>query len=260
VADHLVYSCGPNAGVQWDLAKLTLSLYALRPIREGEEILITYINPALPRATRVAILQRNYRFLCDCPGCDIRKAGGVDAAIAGDNFTAAELEHIADSDSRRAALDSWVSRHIGYRKWYADLARADDLVTNSHLEALGLIEQEGMHGMQPLFFEELAMCYASLGGVEEFKRWGERVIALVRVGDPPMAKRFEEWLVHPQKRMKKWAWKKLQRERKCYLCSFPLLLLSLFFVDAPGRSKRAEDAIEPLFPFEAFHMLFQFPG
>jgi len=62
------------------------------------------------------------------------------------------------------------------------------------------------------------MCYASLGGVEEFKRWGERVIALVRVGNPPMAKRFEEWLVHPQKRMKKWAWRKLQRERKCYLC------------------------------------------
>jgi len=109
------------------------------------------INPALPRGTRVAILQGNYRFLCDCPGCDIRKAGGVDAAIAGDNFTAAELEHIADSDSRRAALDSWVSRHIGYKKWYADLARADDLVTNSHLEALGLIEQEGMHGMQALF-------------------------------------------------------------------------------------------------------------
>jgi len=81
-----------------------------------------------------------------------------------------------------------------------------------------------------------------LGDVEEFKRWGERVIALARVGDPPMAKRFEEWLVHPQRRMKKWAWRKRQREH------------------APGRSKRAEDAIEPFFPFEAFHMLFQFPG
>jgi len=207
--DHLIQSCGPNVGVQWNLAKLTLSLYALRPIREGEEIHKTYLDPALPRATRVAILQKNYRFLCDCPWCNIRKGGGV---VEDDNFTAAELKLIEDSDQRRAALGSWVSRHLGYKKWYADLARPDDLVITSHLEALALIEQEGMHGMQPLFFEELAMCYASLGDVEEFKKWGERVVALAQVADPPMAKKFEEWLIDPEKRMKKWAWRKRQRE------------------------------------------------
>ena len=207
--DHLIQSCGPNIGVQWNLAKLTLSLYALRPIREGEEIHKTYLNPALPRATRVAILQKNYRFLCDCPWCNIRKAGD---AVEDDNFTAAELKLIEDSDQRRAALGSWVSRHLGYKKWYADLARPDDLVITSHLEALALIEQEGMHGMQLLFIEELAMCYASLGNVEEFKRWGERVIALAQVPDPLMAKKFEEWLIDPKKRMKKWAWRKRQRE------------------------------------------------
>jgi hypothetical protein len=234
VADHLIRSCGPNAGVKWDLAKLTLSLYALLPIREGEEILKTYLNPALPRATRNVILQKNHRFLCDCPWCGIHKASGIGTAV---DFTPAELKLIADSDQRRAALGSWVSRHIGYRKWYADLARADDLVINSHLEALALIEKEGMHGMQPLFFEELAMCYASLGNVEEFKRWGEQVVALARVGDPPMAKRFEEWLVDPQRRMKKWAWRKRQRDRECYLC-FSLLLLSLFFC----RCTREEQA------------------
>ena len=188
---------------------MTLSLYALRPIREGEEILKTYLDPALPRATRIAILQKNYRFLCDCPWCNVRKAGSV---IEDDDFTAAELKLISDSDQRRAALGSWISTHLGYRKWYADLARPDDLVITSHLEALALMEREGMQGMQPIFIEELAMCYASLGDVDEFKKWGERVIALAQVGDPPMGKKFEEWLVDPERRMKKWAWRKRQRE------------------------------------------------
>ena len=207
--DHFIHSCGPNVAVHWNLAKLTLSLYALRPIREGEEINKTYLDPALPRATRIAILQKNYRFLCDCPWCNIRKAGGV---VEDDSFTAVELKLIADSDQRRTVLGTWLSRHLGYKKWYADLARPDDFVITSHLEALALIEQEGMQGMQPLFIEELAMCYASLGNVEEFKRWGERVAALAQVADPPMAKKFEEWLVDPEKRVKKWAWRKRQRE------------------------------------------------
>lgn len=70
-----------------------------------------------------------------------------------------------------------------------------------------LIEQEGMQGKQSFFIEELAMYYASLGNVKEFKRWGERVIALAHVADPPMAKKFEEWLLNPKKRAK-WAWRK----------------------------------------------------
>jgi hypothetical protein len=47
-------SCGPNAAIQWSLPTLSASLYALRPIQSGEEILKTYIDPVLPRATRVA--------------------------------------------------------------------------------------------------------------------------------------------------------------------------------------------------------------
>ncbi|KAF8970465.1 hypothetical protein BDZ97DRAFT_1791564 [Flammula alnicola] len=212
------HSCGPNAGIKWDLAALTLSLYALRPILEGEEIHKTYLEPALPRETRVAHLQKNYRFECDCPWCNIRQSSTNDLQPS---FTPDELEQIAESDRRRALLGTWIFTHPGYKKWSTDLARTDDLVISSHLEALELIEQEGMHGLQNLFIEEIAMCYSMLGDRDAFRAWGEKVVTLSRIEDPAAAKRFEEWLVDPEKKMKKWAWRKKQRQRE---------LLSLFLL------------------------------
>ena len=213
-------SCGPNAAIKWNLATLSASLYALRPIRTGEEILKTYIDPVLPRATRVAILLKNYRFSCDCPWCHVRhpessnnnaNARPPDEKLA---FSPMELAQIAASDNNRALLLEWVFTHPGYLKWSTDLCRPDDLVISAHLEALKLIDKEGLQGLQNLFTEEIAMCYAILGDDAEFRRWGQMVVQLSRVEDPPLATKFEEWLEDPPKKLKKWAWRKKQRMRE----------------------------------------------
>ncbi|KAF8882159.1 hypothetical protein CPB84DRAFT_1791070 [Gymnopilus junonius] len=196
------HSCSPNAGTKWDLASLTMSFYALRHIPAGEEICKTYINPALPRETRMGILRKNYRFTCDCPWCDIRQSAHLNLPEP-EEFTPEELDRIAASDRDRATLGTWVFTHPGYKKWSTDLARADDLVISSHLEALSLIDKEGMQGLQNLFVEEIAMCYAILA----------KVVKLTRVEDPDLQRRFEDWLVDPERRMKKWAWRKRQREQ-----------------------------------------------
>ena len=220
-------SCGPNAAIKWDLATLSASLYALRPIRSGEEILKTYIDPVLPRATRVATLLKNYRFLCDCPWCDVHhhhyqpeSSDNNDAVTTPSNekpaFSPAELAQIAASDNNRALLVKWIFTHPGYLKWSTDLCRPDDLVINAHLEALALIDKEGLQGLQNLFTEEIAMCYAILGEEVEFRRWGQKVVQLSRVEDPPLAARFEEWLENPPKKFKRWAWRKKQRMRKFF--------------------------------------------
>ena len=220
-------SCGPNAAIKWDLATPSASLYALRPIRSGEEILKTYIDPVLPRATRVATLLKNYRFLCDCPWCDVHhhhyqpeSSDNNDAVTTPSNekpaFSPAELAQIAASDNNRALLVKWIFTHPGYLKWSTDLCRPDDLVINAHLEALALIDKEGLQGLQNLFTEEIAMCYAILGEEVEFRRWGQRVVQLSRVEDPPLAARFEEWLENPPKKFKRWAWRKKQRMRKFF--------------------------------------------
>jgi len=209
-------SCGPNAAIKWDLATLSASLYALRPIRTGEEILKTYIDPVLPRATRVATLLKNYRFSCDCPWCNVyHLASDNDSRTNKDPvFDQEELAQIAASDNNRALLVKWVFTHPGYLKWSTDLCRPDDLVIAAHLEALALIDKEGLQGLQSLFTEEIAMCYAILGDEAEFRRWGQRVMQLSRVEDPPLAAKFEEWLEDPPKYFKRWGWRRNQRMRK----------------------------------------------
>jgi len=51
-ASRCNHSCGPNANCTWDIDTFSLALTALRPIRAGEEITITYIKLAMSRAER----------------------------------------------------------------------------------------------------------------------------------------------------------------------------------------------------------------
>ncbi|KAH6630632.1 hypothetical protein B0J18DRAFT_421760 [Chaetomium sp. MPI-SDFR-AT-0129] len=60
------HSCVPNAFIGFD--KRTAVLRAERPIQEGEEITISYIDTALPKSARYEAL-RQYHFQCHCPRC-----------------------------------------------------------------------------------------------------------------------------------------------------------------------------------------------
>jgi hypothetical protein len=60
------HSCVPNAFIGFD--KRTAVLRTERPIQEGEEITISYIDNTLPKAARHEAL-RLYHFKCDCPRC-----------------------------------------------------------------------------------------------------------------------------------------------------------------------------------------------
>ncbi|KAL2269747.1 hypothetical protein VTJ83DRAFT_1931 [Remersonia thermophila] len=60
------HSCVPNAFIGFD--KRTATLRAERPIEEGQEITISYVDYTLPRAARHEAL-RQYHFQCACPRC-----------------------------------------------------------------------------------------------------------------------------------------------------------------------------------------------
>ncbi|KAK4035270.1 hypothetical protein C8A01DRAFT_18046 [Parachaetomium inaequale] len=60
------HSCVPNAFIGFD--KRTAVLRAERPIQEGEEITISYIDNTLPKSARHEALKL-YHFQCDCPRC-----------------------------------------------------------------------------------------------------------------------------------------------------------------------------------------------
>ncbi|CDJ65680.1 hypothetical protein, conserved [Eimeria necatrix] len=63
------HSCWPNAESDFPLSKPALEVRALRPIKNGEEVTVSYIDEALPLHERRQILQANYGFSCTCPRC-----------------------------------------------------------------------------------------------------------------------------------------------------------------------------------------------
>ncbi|KAG8753301.1 hypothetical protein FRC14_006181 [Serendipita sp. 396] len=67
------HSCVPNAWPAFMLQDKTawIEIRALDFIKEGQEITIPYLDPALPLIERRNRLQQAYGFICDCPRCMI---------------------------------------------------------------------------------------------------------------------------------------------------------------------------------------------
>lgn len=51
------------------MSSFTYQLTVYRPIKAGEEIVLPYVDPLLPRHERVAIINKRWRFICDCQAC-----------------------------------------------------------------------------------------------------------------------------------------------------------------------------------------------
>ena len=190
--DRCNHSCSPNAAHKWDVGRFASDLYALRDVRAGEEICITYTDVTAPRQTRRAKLEKSYGFLCRCTGC---------------------LRQVEESDRAREELHDWWFINPSYGKWWKDLCRSDDAVITSHERALGLIEREGLHALQGHFVEEIVLCYAVLGNEDAFRTWGRRFIQISRIPAPQLASQFEIWVSNPRS-MKLWAWREKQRRQR----------------------------------------------
>ncbi len=78
------HECRPNAEYVYDAATLSQAVNAARDILPGEELSLSYINPLMPRAQRLAKLKRNWGFDCGCASCTLSRARGEesDARIA----------------------------------------------------------------------------------------------------------------------------------------------------------------------------------
>ena len=68
---RLNHSCDPN--IDWRAVRGTneIEIYALRDIRKGEELFISYIDQSLPRSERQASLHSLYGFTCRCQKCEL---------------------------------------------------------------------------------------------------------------------------------------------------------------------------------------------
>ncbi|KAG6832082.1 hypothetical protein H0H87_002910 [Tephrocybe sp. NHM501043] len=186
-------SCGPNAAHKWDLASFSSSLYALRPIAPGEEITMIYTDVTQNRDARRARLHAHHGFICHCPFCTLPSPLSE------------------ESDTARAALRDWRHTRPTFSGWATDLCKADDFVLKTHMEALALIEKEGLQGMESSFVRDVCSCWAMLGEEREYRIWAERLIKLSQVRDPVLAQEVMESLSDPASKVQKWGWRKKQK-------------------------------------------------
>ena len=109
-ACRMNHSCSPNVLVKyiggWGRKRpLALQCYALRDIREGEQLCISYIDVEMDAESRQAALD-NYGFTCRCEKCladrgELQCAGGSTGAASGND----DDENIFGSDSDSASDD-----------------------------------------------------------------------------------------------------------------------------------------------------------
>ncbi|KAG9000226.1 hypothetical protein FRB93_012766 [Tulasnella sp. JGI-2019a] len=65
------HACLPNAcpSYRTENALVYMDVRALRDMKPGTEICLSYIDPALPHETRQKVLQHSYGFTCECERC-----------------------------------------------------------------------------------------------------------------------------------------------------------------------------------------------
>ncbi|KAF9265101.1 hypothetical protein L218DRAFT_861597 [Marasmius fiardii PR-910] len=60
-----------NLAYAWREEEGELRIYALKDIKEGEELSISYIDSRRPRKERIERLEKAYGFTCTCPICSL---------------------------------------------------------------------------------------------------------------------------------------------------------------------------------------------
>ena len=140
---------------------------ALFPIPTGEQVFISYIDPALPRTPRQEALS-SYAFTCTCTFC----------ALTGPALTQSETRRalIARADSSLPTRDAALSQ------WAHDPSLPDDHIQTVDKMYVSLFEAERLY-YEPVwagFVARLCKAAGALEDAEEARRWAALAAALSR--------------------------------------------------------------------------------
>ncbi|KAI0708771.1 hypothetical protein C8T65DRAFT_740151 [Cerioporus squamosus] len=159
------HSCSPNAAYRFDLATFSIEVRALFPIRAGSQVFISYIDPALPRASRQQALL-DYGFTCACAYC----------SLAGPALEQSETRRslIARADAGHAARDAALER------WVRDPDMPEDYVNRADKMYMDLLEAEHLY-YEPIwegFVTRLCKACCAVEDAEGARRWAGLARAL----------------------------------------------------------------------------------
>lgn len=191
------YSCIPNASHEWSQETYSMTLFASRPIMEGEEITIEYTKLTESRQTRRSRLFDMYHFHCDCECCNISP------------------EEVVVSDAARMELAKWSQRAFRSPvEWCKNLALQDGYLVDGHKRCMALHEQERLIDKEyAMHAVELAIVYGMLADAKNFKLWGEKGLEALKTMRAPEAVALQQWLAGPQRNFKLWGMRNNLKEK-----------------------------------------------
>jgi hypothetical protein len=151
------HDCAPNAIYSIDIETLTHAVYATRPIGEGEEITVSYLDPFQLAEHRRRWLKDAFGFECSCRRCS--QTDKDDAMIG-------EIREI------EALLGEWESEP-GMVPWYEYSDNAERL--------LELYERMGLHGFMNTAYGHAALAYNSVGESGRATMYARRALEAARL-------------------------------------------------------------------------------
>ncbi|KAJ7572618.1 hypothetical protein C8J56DRAFT_790580 [Mycena floridula] len=181
------HSCGPNAVWKWDAESFSLTLQAVRPISDGQEVTIQYIDSTLPRDQRREKLRALYGFDCRCSHCTCKGS---------------------HSDLARRELQDFWKCVPSFETWSTDSRLSRDLLIRAHERAIKMRESEGLE----LFdyrkhVDAIAMCYGALGDLKSFRHWVNLAKQCRGDADIEHVIVLDLWLENPET-FPVWGWRK----------------------------------------------------
>lgn len=132
-----------------------MELRAIREIKVGEKITISYCDPKQKFATREKELRRRYNIQCTCPHCNLSRI-------------------CEESDERRMGL-----RELS-EALQEGFSNEEDLEMMSKILESGLkmAERENLQTYNYLFIRSLVLVYALQGDINNTRHWGEIAMQL----------------------------------------------------------------------------------
>ncbi|TDL17391.1 SET domain-containing protein [Rickenella mellea] len=180
------HSCIPNATWDWDHCSLSMQLRALQPIREGEEITLSYLGHWQSRSERQRELKTKYDFTCTCPACEPAVSTETQTIASSDSTTKSKSTTplsekraaIAASDSRRKIIiNSKILADALWKNWATPTStQPSTKLIEFHERILQLRAEEGYHHDSEDNYAYLAHACAALGDEQGFKRWAKKLM------------------------------------------------------------------------------------
>ncbi|KAL5115573.1 hypothetical protein ACEQ8H_006549 [Pleosporales sp. CAS-2024a] len=147
--ERINHACRPNAAWRFNDHTLALDVFALKDIKPGEEITISYGYETRARRQRMRSLEANHNFKCLCSLCTASQA---------------EIDASNDRLSEIKALKSVLPTDSNHSP--ALLGLLPNLIR--------LYDEEDLHTETPMYEEILAYTWSSFGIADRAKYWAGR--------------------------------------------------------------------------------------